>query len=129
MAMFNDCNYITCIRLKNWKFNSMTNVNYMFSSSNRLVTLDCTGWDLTSVRDAGSLFDNCWSLTEFVSPIFSKYVQFNSCSILTHDSLMSIINNLATVTTATTLSLGSALRNKLTAEEKAIATNKGWTIT
>ena len=47
---------------------------------------------------------------------------------LTHDSLMSIINNLATVTTTQTLTLGSTNLAKLSSEEKAIATNKGWTL-
>ena len=45
-----------------------------------------------------------------------------------HDSLMSIINNLATVTTTQTLTLGSTNLAKLSSEEKAIATNKGWTL-
>lgn len=48
---------------------------------------------------------------------------------LTHDSLMSIINALATKTSGTwTVTLGSTNLAKLTDAEKAIATQKGWTL-
>ena len=51
---------------------------------------------------------------------------------LTHDSLMNIINDLYDIASAgvqtQTLSLGNTNRSKLTAEEIAIATNKGWTV-
>lgn len=53
------------------------------------------------------------------------------CPNLTHDSLMSAINNLYDLTTINrecNLILGSTNLEKLTAEEIAIATNKGWTV-
>ena len=51
------------------------------------------------------------------------------CSNLTHDSLMNVINEAADVTSSPkTLTLGTTNLNKLTDEEKAIATNKGWTL-
>ena len=56
-------------------------------------------------------------------------LRFDYCPLLTHESLINILNVIGTVTTAKTLQLGSANLNKLTAEEKAIATNKGWTLT
>ena len=51
----------------------------------------------------------------------------SNCPKLTHDSLMNVINEAADVTSSPkTLTLGSTNLNKLTDEEKAIATNKGW---
>lgn len=51
---------------------------------------------------------------------------------LTHESLMNIINNLYDIKTkgcnAQKLILGSTNVNKLTSEEIALATNKGWTV-
>ena len=48
---------------------------------------------------------------------------------LTHDSLMSIINALQTKTSGTwTVTLGTTNLAKLTDAEKAIATQKGWTL-
>lgn len=54
------------------------------------------------------------------------------CLKLTHDSLMNVINNLYDIKTkgckTQQLLLGSINLAKLTAEEIAIATNKGWTV-
>lgn len=47
---------------------------------------------------------------------------------LTVESLMSVINALQAVSTTQTITLGTTLRNKLTAEQIAIATAKGWTV-
>ena len=42
--------------------------------------------------------------------------------------LVTILNNLATVTSTKTLKIGATNLAKLTDDEKAIATNKGWTL-
>ena len=42
--------------------------------------------------------------------------------------LVTILNNLATVTNTKTLTMGATNLAKLTDDEKAIATNKGWTL-
>ena len=47
------------------------------------------------------------------------------CEQLTHDSLMVVINGLQTVT-GQTLTLGTENLEKLTEEEKRVATDKGW---
>lgn len=54
----------------------------------------------------------------------------SDCTKLTHTSLMSIINALKTFTDGTTktVTLGSTNLAKLTDSEKAIATQKGWTL-
>ncbi len=54
-----------------------------------------------------------------------NYVNYYCLSV---ESLVSIINKLPTVTAARTLTLGVAHRNKLTAEQIAVATAKGWTV-
>ena len=71
---------------------------------------------------------------------YSQYtVPLNNRNLLTHDSLMNVINNLydlnltynvaggGTLYTQT-FNLGSTNMAKLTAEEIAIATSKGWTV-
>lgn len=51
------------------------------------------------------------------------------CTLLTHDSLMSIVNCLEAKTSGTwTVTLGTTNLAKLTDAEKAIATQKGWTL-
>ncbi len=60
-----------------------------------------------------------------------KKVSFSSCTKLTHASLMSITNALkdySELGTTCTLTLGTTNLGKLTDEEKALATQKGWTL-
>lgn len=81
---------------------------------------------------------NCGGLKDigkaFTQSTNSSYhvVNFSSCSNLSHDSLMNIINNAwdlaASGKNAQKLMLGATNLAKLTAEEIAIATNKGWNV-
>ena len=47
-------------------------------------------------------------------------------TMFTREALVEILNNLGTVTRSRSLTLGSENLAKLTEEDKAIATNKGW---
>ena len=104
--MFEGCPKITCINASAMDFRNVT---------------DMTGWNRP--------FSSSSNLTDFIS---FKNVSCNwdvSCwPALTEESLMSIINNLATVSTTKTLTLGTKNIAKLTIEQISIATNKGWTI-
>lgn len=53
---------------------------------------------------------------------------FSSLTKLTKQSLINIMNEAATVTGGQVLTFGSVNLSKLSDEEKAIATNKGWTL-
>lgn len=57
-------------------------------------------------------------------------VSFNisSSTNFTNEALVEILNNLATVTTTQTLTMGATNLAKLTDSDKAIATDKGWTL-
>lgn len=56
-------------------------------------------------------------------------LDISSVKTLTHDSLLNVINEAADVTASPkTLTLGSTNLAKLSDEEKAIATGKGWTL-
>ena len=63
---------------------------------------------------------------------WSYKLDLSYCTKLTHDSLMNVINNLYDIATKGVmpqqLVLGSTNLAKLTAEEIAIATNKGWSV-
>ena len=81
------------------------------------------------VIGAYDAFGDCTSLTDLGGFIGIKAnLDLSSCP-LTHDSIMNVINKAADVTASpATLTLGSTNLAKLTDEEKAIATNKGWTL-
>ena len=57
-----------------------------------------------------------------------KSMDFSSNTKLSTTSLLDIIDNLATVTTSQTLTLGATNLAKLTEEQIAGAVNKGWTV-
>lgn len=105
-----------CNKLKSIIFQSKITSSYYFEPINsnnffyNLVALENVvlpnGWNISlSISDGTSLYSN----------------------ILTHDGMISMFNNLATVENAT-LMLGATNLSRLTEEEKAIATSKGWTL-
>lgn len=59
---------------------------------------------------------------------FDCEMNLSQATKLTVDSMVSMFNALATITTTKTLQLGSTNLSKLTTEQKKIATDKGWTL-
>ena len=126
--MFCSCSSLTRLDVSNWDTSKVTNMSYMFYDCQSLTTLDVSNWNTSKVANMTNFIVNASVLQNFISCAIP--VSFGvSGTALTHDSLMSIINNLTTVTTTQKLTLGSTNLAKLSSEEKAIATNKGWTLT
>lgn len=99
----------------------------------------------------GYFFDNSYNLTTCGKLTFKDYsssnfygtnnlenfggmaglavsFDFSAMTKLTKQSLINIMNEVATVTGGQVLTFGSVNLSKLSNEEKAIATNKGWTL-
>ena len=152
ISMFHSCSSLTYIPLLNTsKVTNMNSTFYNCSSLNSISALDTS-----NVTNMANMFFNCSSLTSIPLLDTSKVTLMNNtfrgcgsvkylggfknlsisisayfldqCPNLTVESLMNVINNLATVS-GKTLKFGTTNLNKLTAEQKAIATNKGWTLT
>ena len=120
-------NKLTVKGLNNWDISKVTNITDMFAKNWTITELDLSFWDISKVTTISGAFNNCTKLVDFKAPKnIGANMSVSSSTALSHDSLMSIINNLATVTSSKTLTLGSTNLAKLTDEEKAIATNKGW---
>ena len=126
--MFYCCNSLQTLDLSGLNTAAVTNMQNMFQYCNSLQTLDLSGLNTEKVTNMQNMFSYCWNLENFTAPIFRISVAFGFATKLTHDSLMSIINNLATVTTTQTLTIGATNIAKLTTDEIAIATGKGWTV-
>lgn len=150
--MFGFCSKLTNLDLSNFDTSNLADMNSMFSGCNNLTSLDLSNFNLSYVNDISGIFSNCNNLTNLhfgfnlgkgyttASTNCDPYeLSLSSCPLLTHDSLMSVINglydlnltyNVANGGTLYTqrLKLGSTNLAKLTAEEIAIATNKGWTV-
>ena len=120
----------------------------MFSGCTSLETLNISSFDfskvtgLSSSSTIASMFLQCDKLTNLTFGVnlgkgFASAagqsrctLTLSDCTLLTHDSLMSVINNLYDISDKNTqkLVLGDTNLAKLTQEEIAIATNKGWTV-
>lgn len=147
-SMFQYCGSLTT--LPQLDTSSLTNVANMFQYCSSLTTIP--QFDTSKVTNMYYMFQNCTALTTIpqldVSNVTNTYYMFGGCtslkSILMHgmkvsfdihastqfeeSDLVTILNNLATVTSTQTLTMGPTNLAKLTDAEKAIATNKGWTL-
>ncbi len=149
--MFNGCYNLVAVPVID--VSSVASLSYAFKDCYSLTVLDVSNWDTSSVTDLSYVFYHCYSLTNIIGtlnlisitsaqsiPFIGMYslkeinvqnlgrsVSFTNSSKLSYTSIMYMINNAKTVTNQT-LALGSVNLAKLTDEEIAIATNKGWTL-
>ena len=141
-SMFLECSALTTIPLLDTS--SVTNMTGIFKTCTSLTTIPLL--DTSSIINIWRIFNNCSNIENIggfqnLGNAYSKTASVNTYQYelslskltkLTHDSLMNVINNLYDITTkgckAQKLTLGTDNMAKLTAEEIAIATNKGWTV-
>lgn len=132
--MFNNLSNLTSLDLSSFVTSNVTNMGYMFYSCSKLTSLDLSSFDTSKVTGMGNMFYRCTMLQTLIlgnnwasnSSIAS--FDLSPCSALSHDSLVDIMNKLATRTNSPKIKLSTASKNLLTDDEKAIATGKGWTI-
>ena len=74
------------------------------------------------------MFRYCYILCKLDIINMKLSFKLDNSTMLTTNELVKILNNLATAESKQTLTLGSTNLAKLTDEQKAIATNKGWTL-
>lgn len=154
--MFNNCPYLQIVNLSSFNTSNVTTMNAMFYNCNHtnFKTLNLSNFDFSKINDiryfiysTGNL--SLQNLTFGInlgkgyterSENYSNYtLNLSTANNLTHDSLMSVINNLYDLNLTynvagggtlyrQSLVLGSTNLAKLTAEEIAIAQNKGWNV-
>ena len=110
----------TLKEVKKLNFSKVQNIGYIFYRCDNLITLG-------GFENLGANY------LESSSANYSDYkLDLSYCDLLTHDSLMNVINNLYDIATkgvaTQQLVLGSTNLAKLTAEEIAIATTKGFSV-
>lgn len=126
---FHGCTSLTTIpQLDLTKCSGWDGLNSTFYNCIKLQSVP--EWDVSNVKNMFNIFYGCKSLTNLGGFVGLKIaLNLSPCTALTHDSLMNVINKAADVTASpATLTLGSTNLAKLSDEEKAIATNKGWTL-
>ena len=140
--------HITKIYSNGWDTSAVTNMQKMFNGCSQLQSLDVSGWDTSAVTSMFYMFSGCSQLQSIIgNKTYEEVVADEnikalnglkvdlsvSATILDHASLLALVRGLADLTTlevpeTQTLTLGATLKNKLTADERKIATDKGWVL-
>lgn len=109
----------------------LTQMSQTFQSATKLHTIKKLKCSETTGFTSNT-FGSCSSLANIeVEGVIGKSINFANSNLLTHDSLMSIINTLKDYSgsgTTYTLTLHADAKARLSDDEIAIATQKGWTV-
>lgn len=111
-----------------------SNVTSMIEAFKDCASLRKLTLNLNSINKEENIKDfvkGCYSLTHLTltkTGGIDVALDLSDCTLLSANYLEALFNNLATITTAKTLTLGATLLAKLSDTQKAIATNKGWTL-
>jgi len=123
-AAFSDCYKLTNVPLSDTS--KVTNMQSAFNWCADLTVIPAL--DFSNVTNFFNTFDYCNNLEEFHAYGMKTSFDIHYSTKFTESALVEVLNNLATVQTSQTLTLGSTNLAKLTEDEKAIATNKGWSL-
>lgn len=123
---FRSCTDLEIIDLTEYNV-KISDGTYAFTGSQKLKQIVGI-MDLTECTAVGSMFNNCYALEEvrFKKETISLSISFAYSSLLSAESVQSIIDGLATVETAQTLTFNAAIT--LTDEQKAQISSKNWTL-
>nr|DAT71062.1 MAG TPA: protein of unknown function DUF285 [Caudoviricetes sp.] len=97
-----------------------------FNECSALTTIPAL--DVSNVTTFSHCFDRCTSLKSILMTGMAVSFDISASTQFETDDLVTILNNLATITTSQTLTMGATNLAKLSDEQKKIATDKGWTL-
>ena len=124
--MFNNCQKLQTV--PQFDTANVTNMNNMFAYCQKLKTVPL--FDASKVIDINYMFSGCSSLINLGGFIGLKQnLDLSSSSLLTPDSIVNVINNAKDMSSSPkTLTLHKDVFNKLSEEQIATASAKGWNI-
>ena len=122
--MFNNCKSLTSV--PTFDTSNVTNMRSMFQSCSNLTTVP--EFDTSNVDNMSGMFSTCTSLKSILMYGMKVSFDISASTKFERSDLVTILNNLATVTTTQTLTMRSANLAKLTNEDKEIAIANGWTL-
>ena len=122
--MFQNCSSLT--NIPEMDTSQVTTMKYTFNGCSSLTSVP--EMNTSNVTDMRYMFSRCEKITDLGGFVGLKCeLDLSDSSLITHDSIMNVINKAADVTASPAiLILGSTNLAKLSDEEKAIATSKGW---
>lgn len=122
--MFTDCS-----SLEEVYFSSNKNVNQIDDLFRGCSNLKTITWDFGTPAMMDTAFLGCYNLETFNGTTgLGSTMNFMDCSKLSYDSLISIINRLRERSGGEELILHQEAYDRLTPEDIAVATNKGWSV-
>lgn len=122
--MFSNCNNLTTIPLLDTS--SVTDLSYMFNNCASLTSVP--ELDLSNVTNYIAIFSGCTSLTSIGVYGFTSTIDIRDTA-LEHDAIIAFLNQAGNaLNNSQRIMMGSDKLALLSDEEKAIATNKGWTL-
>lgn len=123
-SMFYNCSSLTTIpQLDTSRVTDMYGIFDKCSSLESIPQLD-----VSNVTRSDSMFGSCRSLKSILMTGMKTSFNISASTRFERSDLLTIINNLASVTSTKTLTMGATNLAKLTDEDIAIATAKGWTL-
>lgn len=123
--MFRSCSNLATV--PQLDTSNVTNMETMFYNCTKLTTVP--RFDTSKVTNMNYMFSNCGNLEEIHMININANLDISASTKFTREALLEIIGNLKAQTSGTkTLTMGATNLAKLTDEDKAIATNKGWTL-
>ncbi len=132
-AMFIGNSSLTQLDVSNFDTSNVLNINTMFAYMNVCEELNISGLNLTKVTSINGTFKGssfkvirCDGLQ--LPNIDMRDIGLNTSTALTVDSIVGLLNALPQSDKGYSFQIGSDNIAKLSDEQKAIATNKGWTL-
>lgn len=132
-SMFGACHALQQLDVSKFNMANARNTHSMFGYCVSITSLDISNFDLSNVKDVDYMFRRTEKLTTLKTTylklpnIDMGLIGFNG-SPLTVDSIVGLLNALPQSDKGYSFQIGSDNIAKLSDEQKAIATNKGWTL-
>lgn len=122
--MFYYCENLTTIPVLDTS--KVTNMSQMFQRCENLTTIPAL--DASKATNTTDIFDRCYQLVTIGLYGFTRSINISSTA-LGHDALVAFLNQAGTAyNSSQKITMGADKLALLSEEEKAIATNKGWTL-
>lgn len=122
--MFDKCSSLTSVPAFDTR--NVVYMSNMFYECSSLTSVPA--FDISNVSYMSDMFYKCSSLREIHMLNIGTDLDIHYSTKFTREALLEIIGNLKPVKRTKRLTMGATNLAKLTEEDKAIATNKGWTL-
>ena len=128
-SAFSNCKVLTELDLSSFNTSKVTNFHSMFQNCEKLKKIKFGVFDMSSATDIDYMWDNCSALETLEGDmVITQELNFKQSSNLSKESLDVIVNGLVDVGEHRWLTIEKYSYQRLTNQQLAIASSKGWSI-